>query len=182
MPVRLEYLGREVIRRNPMQFLEQLRAKYPTLTERGLHEVAGREFSRRHPRHPRQVIHLFGEDIASEDLEAIPAWPIVDPKEKRILVKLSPEQRKAKVDPKGLSRTYVWRASNDWVQEVTDADAEVLRNSTAAGWFRDYDAHGPFQPQRAWDFPVAERFEAPSIDEGKRFVADVTRKPQWKGV
>ena len=179
---RLEYIGREIIRRDPMKFLDQLRAKYPTLTERGLHEVAGREFSKRHPRHDRQVIHLFGEDIASEDIETIPAWPIVDPKEKRVLLKLTPAERMAKVDPQGLSRTYVWRASNQWVQDVTDADAAVLRASTARGWFRDYDTHGPFVPQQTWDFPVAERFEAANPAEGKRFIADVTRKQQWKGV
>ena len=42
MPVRLEFVGRDIIRRDPMTFLDQLRAKYPTLNERGLHEVAGR--------------------------------------------------------------------------------------------------------------------------------------------
>jgi hypothetical protein len=181
MPIRLEYIGREIVRRDPMKFLDQLRAKYPTLTERGLHEVAGREFAKRHPRHDKQVIHLFGEDITAEDLETIIAWPIMDPKEKRVLLKLTPAERAAKVDPKGLSRTYVWRASNQWTQEVTDADAAVLRASPAAGWFRDIDVHGPYVVARAWDFPVAERFEAPTLAEGKRFVADVTRKQQWTG-
>lgn len=176
---RLEFIGREAIRRDPMKFLEQLRAKYPNLSERGLHEVAGAEFQKRKPRNPAMVVHLFGEDILADDLSTIEAWPIVDPKEKRVLERLTVEQRRKKVDPQGLSKTYVWRKSNGWVQDVTEADAEVLRRSTAAGWFRDVDAFGRFVPQRAWDFPVAERYEATSIEEGKRFVADVTRKKQW---
>lgn len=179
---RLEFIGRDIIRRNPMQFLDQLRAKYPTLNERGLHEVAGREFQKKKPRNPAMVVHLFGEDIASDDLEGIAAWPDVDPKEKRVLLRLTPAERAARVDPQGLSRTYVWRQSNGWVQEVTDADAEVLRRSTARTWFRDIDAHGPFVVKRAWDFPVAERFEAPNMAEGKRFIADVTKQKSWKGV
>lgn len=182
MPVRLEFLGRDIVRRDPMKFLDQLRAKYPSLNERGLHEVAGREFVKKKPRNPAMVVHLFGEDIATAELETIAAWPIMDPKEKRVLLKLTPEQRAARVDPKGLSRTYVWRESNQWTQEVTDADAAVLRESAARTWFRDIDAHGPFVVARAWDFPVAERYEAPTVAEGKRFVADVTRKQQWKGV
>jgi hypothetical protein len=181
MPIRLEFVGRDITRRDPMKFLAELRAKYPTLTERGLHEVAGREFARKKPRNPAMVVHLFGEDITADDLETIAAWPIIDPKEKRVLLRLSPAERAGKVDPQGLGQTYVWRESNGWTQEVTDADAAVLRRSTARTWFRDIDAHGPFVVARAWDFPVAERQAVPNLHEAQKFLADVTRKPQWTG-
>jgi len=180
---RLEFIGREVIRRDPMKFLDELRAKYgATVSERGIQEIAAREFQRRKPRNPAMVVHLFGRDILTDDLTTIEAWPMVDPKEKRVLERLTPAQREKKVDPEGLSKTYVWRKSNGWVQDVTEADAEVLRRSTARGWFRDIDVKGPFVVQRAWDFPVAERYEAGSIQDAQAIVRDVTRKKQWKGV
>ena len=182
MPIRLEFIGREVIRKDPMKFLEQLRAKFPNVSEKGLHAIAGAEFEKRHPRTPRMVVHLFGRDILSDDLTSIPAWPLIDPKEKRVLVNATRERREQMIDPQELSRTYVWRQSAGWVQEVTDHDADVLRRSTARGWFRNIDAHGPFVPTRAWDFPVKERHTAGTLADAQAIVRDVTRKKTWNGV
>lgn len=182
--IRLEFIGRDIIRRNPMQFLDQLRAKYPTFTEAELHAVAGAEFSKKAPRHRSHVVHLFGRDILTDDLTTITAWQWVTPAFRRILAQADHAKRAALIDPKlpdALEQTYVWRHENRWIQEVSDSDVAVLRRSSARGWFRDVDVHGPYVVPRTWDFPVAERFEAPSIDEGKRFVADVTRKRQWAG-
>ena len=183
MPIRLEFIGKDVIRRDPMKFLEQVREKYPTLSERGLHEVAGAEFEKRKPRHKNHVVHLFGRDILSDDLTSIAAWPLITPAFRRVLA-----DRKAAgtigtlIDPEDLGQTYVWRHDHGWIQEVTDADADVLRRSKARAWFRNVDNHGLFVPGRAWDFPVKERYEAPNMTEAQAIVRDLTRKKTWKGV
>src|SRR5690606_27743079 len=121
---RLEFIGREVIRRDPMQLLDVPRAKYcATVSERGIQEIAAREFQRGKQRNSAMVAHLFGRAILIDDLTTIEAWPMVDPNEKRVLERLTPAQREKKVGPEGLSKTYVWRKSNGWVQDVTEADA-----------------------------------------------------------
>lgn len=182
MPIRLEFIGFHVVRKDPMKFLTMLREKFPNVSEKGIHAIAAEEFEKRHPRTPRLVVHLFGRDILSDDVTTMAAWPLVDEKERRWLLQWPLAQRETKLDPPGLSRTYVWRKSAGWVQEVTDADADVLRRSTAAPWFRDVDKHGLWTPTRAWDFPVKERFEAPTIADGKAFVRDQTRRKTWNGV
>lgn len=187
MPIRLEFIGRDVIRRDPMKFLEQLRERFPNVSEKGLHAIAGAEFEKRKPRHNRHVVCLFGRDILSEDPTTIPAWPLMTADLRNRV--LHPEQyqqtsgkRENLIDPVDLQTTYVWRHSADWIQEVSDHDAEVLRRSPARGWFRDVDRHGLYVPGRAWDFPVKERHEAPTLQEAAAIRRDLTRKKTWNGV
>jgi hypothetical protein len=181
MPVRLEFIGQEIIHRDPVAFLENLRKELPNMSEKAFHAIAGAEFEKRAPRHDYLVVHLFGRDILTDDITTIAAWPDVDPQEHPALLNATIAERERKIDPPGLSTTYVWRKSNGWVQEVSDSDLDVIRQSAARTWFRDIDTHGAWVPKRAWDLPVRERYEASTLDDAAKFVADIKRNPQWQG-
>lgn len=178
---RLEYIGAEVVHRDPVAFLNRLRKEYPHTSEKGIQAIAAAEFEKRHPRHAAQVLHLLGQDILADDVTTIAAWSDVDGAIKTSLLSASREQREKRIDPPGLSRTYVWRQRNGWVQEVTDHDVEILRKSSARGWFHDIDVRGPWVQPRTWDFPVRERFEASTIGDAQAIVRDLKRQQQWRG-
>lgn len=109
----------------------------------------------------------------------IEAWPLMTRTEKGRIINTPVNERERLVDPAGLSKTYVWRASTDWLAEVEDADVEIIRNSGAAGWFRNVERHGRFRNQRAWDLPVIERHAFDDAREAKAYEDDLKRKSSW---
>ena len=181
--LRLEYIGKDTARRNWKRLLEHLRRMYPNVSETGIHEIAKAEFVRVAPRHDRLVQALFGRDILAADVTTIPAWPYLTPLMKRWVLNPALEGRthETLMDPPGLSRTYVWSKKNNWLQEVTDEDAAIIRASPARTWFRDYDKHGPYTPARTWDLPVVARETFTDAAEARRFERDQKRKKSWTG-
>lgn len=182
MTTRLEFIGKDVARRNQKKLLEGIERQYPTMTQAERNEIALVELAKVQPRHKHLVQHLIGADVVTEDPTTMALWPIMGSQLKRVILGRSIEGRRALIDPAGLSRTYVWRASNGWVQEVEDADVDVIRASPARNWFRDADKFGPYRPARAYDLPVKEREAFADAYEAKRFEADLILKPQWRGV
>jgi hypothetical protein len=134
----------------------KLKAKHPTISDHGINVAVKRMLDGYKPRHKGLVVHLYGADILTADLEDIPAWPWVSDAEKRRIQKypidkgervpndvdaevrrmvqeemagrLSPWMihRSVLISPPGLQQTYVWRQANDWIQEVTDADYALI--------------------------------------------------------
>lgn len=129
------------------------------------------------------VKNLFGADILTGDLPSITAWSWLLPGDQAILMGLSPEERRQRIDPVGLRCTYVWRVENGWTQEVSDHDVEIIRHSAVRLHFRNPDwADGPWHPVRAWEAPVLDRQEFPSFIAFEDFERDQQRTPHWAGV
>lgn len=181
-PVTLEFIGMDVARRNLPAVVAGLRRKYPNISETGVHEMAKAELTMSPPRYPQHVVHLFGADILSADLTTIPAWPLVEPVFQDQLRNTPVQDRGRMIDPVGLSRTYVWRQTANWVQEVTAADVDVIRRSEARTWFRSVERHGLWIPHRAWDLPVLDSVAFTDPTEAKRYERDQQRTKQWNGV
>lgn len=114
--------------------------------------------------------------------QRVQAWPLLTPTVQTLILRTRRADRHKLVDPEGLSRTYVWRASNDFVTEVEDRDAEVIFRSAARYWFQNIDRHGRFVQPRAWDLPVIEREAFSDAVEAKRYERDLQRKPLWNGI
>lgn len=180
--VLLEFVGKPSPRRNLNAFHDELRGKYPSLTERGIHEVTQAELEKTPPRYPGYVLHFFSDDILTADLTTLPTWHFFSKAEQRDMPRRTMEQRRRLVDPKGMSQTYVWRRENDWLQDVTGADVEVIRRSAARTWFRNVERHGPWTPERAYEFPVIESHPMTSKDDIEAFQRDRERKPTWHGL
>lgn len=178
----LEFIGKPSPRRDLNAFHDELRAKYPQLSERGVHEVTKAELERTPPRYPGYVLHLIGEDIMTNDPSTIPAWPWMTGYERGRVMSTPLDERSRLVDPKGLARTYVWRKETDWVQDVTDADLEVIRLSDARTWFRNIERYGRWTPERAYDFPVIETHPMQEWNDVEAFRRDRERKPMWNGL
>lgn len=181
MSKRLTFIGHDVLRRDPVKFLDGLRQRFPNVSETGIQEIAKRELGKTPPRYDRYVQCLFGEDILTDDVTTIPAWRWLTPILRRQIQGVPIEQRRELVDPKGMSATYVWRKDNGWVQEVTDSDADILRASNARTWFRDTDAFGTHVPTRMWDFPVIESQSFDNMFDANAYRKDQQRKQQWRG-
>lgn len=114
--------------------------------------------------------------------ERVQAWSMLTPTVQGLILRTPRSDRHKLVDPEGLSRTYVWRASNDFVTEVEDRDADVIFRSAARHWFQNIDRHGRFVQPRAWDLPVIEREAFSDAVEAKRYERDLQRKPLWNGI
>ena len=183
MPKRLEFISYSWVRRDPKRFLRALRATYPTVSPDDLEKIATVELWKHKPRLNHTEVLLFGRDVETDDLTTVAGWGDMSRKARRHL-----ERHKAAgtlatvVSIPGLSRTYVFNQGNAWLQEVTDADAALIRDSKARTWFRDYDVYGPWQGfPPVWELPVADRFEAKSLDDAAAFVKDVRKTKQWPG-
>lgn len=181
MSKRLTFIGHDVLRRDPITFLEGLRQRFPNVSETGIQAIAKRELGKKPPRYDQYVQGLFGEDILTDDVTTIAAWRWLTPILRREVQQASLEQRRAMVDPKGLSATYVWRKDNGWVQEVTDSDADILRASGARTWFRDTDMFGTHVPTRMWDFPVIETHTFNNQFDANAYRKEQHRQQQWRG-
>ena len=183
MPKRLEFISYSWVRRDPRKFLLALRATYPTVSPEDLERIATAEMWKHKPRLNHTEVLLFGRDVLTDDLSTVAGWGEMSRKARRHL-----EQHQAAgtlsriVSIPDLSRTYVFNKQTEWVQEVTDADAALIRQSKARTWFRDIDVYGPWPgfPQ-VWELPVAERFEATSLTDAAAFVKDVKQTKTWPG-
>lgn len=182
MAVTLEYIGKGVAKRHTMAFLDGLRRKFPLISEAGLHEIAKSELVKTPPRDKHTVQQLIGADVLAEDVTMIDAWPLLTKTVQSLILRTPAAHRHQLIDPEGLSRTYVWRASTDWLAQVEDADAEIIFRSAARHWFQNIERHGRFTPVRAWDLPVVEREGFVDLHEAKRYEKDLQRKPLWNGM
>lgn len=181
MPRTLEYLGRTRIRRDPVATEAEVRRRHPGLSEAGVIEVV-RGLLFQDPGRPEMlVVHLWGADILSDDPTPIRAWALATRYWREVILNADEAKRRDMIDPKGLSASYVWRREGRWVQEVSDEDVEVIRQSAARTWFRDPERFGPFTPQRAFDFPVRDSVAIRSADDLTQFRQDEKRTPQWTG-
>lgn len=184
MPKRLEFISYSVHRRDPDRFKRELRQALPTVSPEDFEQIAKVELWKHKPRLNHTEVNLFGVDVLTDDVTTVASWGEMSAKAQRFV------RRHAKagtlshlVSIPGLSRSYVWNQRNAWIQEVTDADADLMRGDPKARhWFRDYDVYGPWQgfPQ-TWTLPVVEEFRATNLDDAKRFVADVKKTKQWPG-
>lgn len=133
------------------------------------------------PRIDQLVVHLWGADILSDDPTSIPAWSLVSREFRDIVLTASNDQKQRMIDPEGLSTSYVWCKAGNWVQEVSETDVEVIRNSDARTWFRDPERFGPFTPINAFAFPVVETVPINGADDLRQFRRDQRRKTVWTG-
>lgn len=180
--MQLCYIGRDIARRDPAKFLDGLRAKYPAVSETGIQEIARTELGKTPPRYPQEVVHLFGADVLSEDVTTMAAWPWISAYFRRVLQQSDDDAKQRLIDPADLSRTYVWRRTNGWTQEVSDADVAVIRQSSARTWFRDTERFGAFVPTRMWDLPVIESHTFDNQFDADAYRKDQQRKARWRGV
>ncbi len=173
-----------------------LHAQYPTVSEAGIQAMTKAELERVEPRNANLVQHLIGEDVIGamvvpgESANAnawtcneIEAWQWMTVTERKRIHATPMADRLELVDPVGLSRTYVWRESNGWIQDVTDADVAVIRRSGARHWFHNIDRYGEVDIEtRAYDFPVTEQHAMTNWDDAKAFLKDREVKPAWPGL
>lgn len=193
MPKRLEFISYSVHRRDPEKFKRELRAALPTVSVEDFERIATIELVKHKPRLNHTEVNLFGRDVLTDDVTTIATWAEMSPKAQRFVRRHAAAGTLDRlVSIPGLSRSYVWNKRNAWVQDVTDADAALIRDtkhwkmpegkSPPALWFRDIDVYGPWAgfPQ-TWALPVVEEFRATNLDDAKRFVADVKKTKQWPG-
>lgn len=123
------------------------------------------------------AIDRYYRDVLPTQIEA---WPLLTRTLKQMILGTPPQERERLVDPKGLSKTYVWRKSTRWVAEVSDADAAIIRAlPDESFWFRDIDRHGRYVQERAWNLPVIERHAFLDPYEAKRYEREMKRTGQW---
>jgi hypothetical protein len=184
MPKRLEFISYSVHRRNPEKFKRELRAALPTVSPEDFEKIATIEMCKHKPRLNHTEVNLFGRDVLTDDVTTIATWNEMSAKTQRFVRRHAAAGTLSHlVSIPGLSRSYVWNKRNEWVQEVTDADAALMReDAKAKHWFRDIDEYGRWAgyPQ-TWTLPVVDEFRATNLDDAKRFVADVKKTKQWPG-
>jgi len=143
-------------------FVENLKQAKPEIrTQLQVNQAVKKALRGYKARHKDRVVHLFGADIMTEDLEGIPAWPLITPGEKRRLKdhpivggsmipndvegpvrRMLQEELAGRLDrkainrsvlisPPGLQQTCVWRAANGWLQEVNDHDYDLILSTPA---------------------------------------------------
>jgi len=189
MPVNLEFLGKDIQRRNMDLFVEHLRRLYPHVSITGIQEMAKAELGAVAPRWEGYIVHFIGRDILSEDPRTIPAWQWFSKTERGKAYDAQRDQIRPVTDrlqmmdvTLPLETTYVWRLANGWTQTVSDADVEVIRRHPKARlWFQNADVYGPWTVKRAWDLPVTERLTFTNPDEALRYRKDLTRKHYVRG-
>ena len=186
-----------------------IRAQRPGITDREVEQVIQRILNERvEKRYPGHIIHRFGRDILPGDLTQLPAWRWLHPDWQRRLPRypldggalltgdardvqravygaLDPSRinRASLIKPAGLSATYVWRNENDWLQEVADADAAVLRAAKDAV-FRNPERFGRWVEPRSWvgDAEPSATYRFDNEDDAKAFERnELTRQPHWPG-
>lgn len=178
----LEFMSQSAIRRDPIKAYDDVRRKHPGSSEQRIMQIV-RGLLFQDPGRPEMlVVHLWGVDILSDDPATIPAWPLATPYWREYIVGADEAKRRALIEPScRLSTSYVWSRAGRWVQEVSDEDVEVIRQSRARTWFRDVERFGPFMPQRAFDFPVTDTVPIRSADDLKQFRREQKRTAQWTG-
>lgn len=181
----LVYIGQNATVNVP-RILDEVRKKYPLLKEHELHEIARRtveeSLASRPPRYETHVINLFGEDVCSEDLVAnMQNWRWMLPDDQNWVKSVPLSLRKAwlaRFTPRGLEQSYTWRRENNWTQDVTPHDVEILRyDPDCSHWFISADRS--WQPVRNFDYPVIERQAFSDPVEAKKYEKDQRRHKQW---
>jgi hypothetical protein len=208
MTIRLEFIGQPGPHRNVRAFVERVRAANPSLTDPQVESVVRRANATYKPRFPQQVWTLFGADILSDTLTSMDAWQLLDPSWRRDLplfpmdgghlitgddapqlaaaiqhYSVNTINRRSLLVPAGLSKTYVWRRENAWIQEVADPDVAIIRQTPILNQcFRNPDgAAGPVTVER-YERRVADRHTFATINDLEAFERDQQRRTLHKGV
>ena len=207
----LEFLGAPGPWRDIKKFVAAVKAASPHLDDAQIMAIVHRENAKKRPRHNKWTFHVFGADILSDDLQSMDAWGYLPSRWQRDLplypleggrhIRSTDEDapvhlqtaiaqhgvhqvnRRSLLVPEGLSKTYVWCKANGWMQEVADADVEIIRNTRILNlMFRDPNrAEGPLQIQDYRRQPTGDIYRFDSVDEAKAFERDMTSRPQWNG-
>jgi hypothetical protein len=190
----------------------KIRAQHPGITDMGVNQAIKRMLTGYKPRHKGRIVHLFGADILTADLTTIAAWPVMGDWEKRRLSlypidtgdripddiegparramqealatrgDIRNVNRSVLISPPGLSRTYVWRQSNGWMQEVSDDDyALILSTPANRRTFRDPDIYGAYVPVRSYDAPGNVVATARNLRDADYLIRQTQRRPSWSG-
>ncbi len=206
---RLEYAPRSPFH-DIQGTVNKIRAQYPGISDMGVNQAVKRMLTGYKPRHKGLVVHLYGADILSENLPGIPAWQWVSEGERvrlldhpidrgeRIPNDIEPQvvrvlqeelanrlnrkavHRSVLISPPGLQQTYVWRQDNAWIQEVRDADYDlILAVPGNRRLFRDPDIHGPYVAVRSYDTPGEVIGIAHNGREADYLIRSTQRRPQW---
>ena len=191
--MRLEFIGHPGPWRNIEEFIKRVRFKQPNISEWELMKVIHHGNAKHRPRNARQVFHLFGRDIMSDDLTQIDVWAFVTPQWRNLVPKfpihtgelldvahdanklelaMAAKQfelvnRGSLISPFGLSRTYVWAPETNWIQDVRDRDVDLIRqNPFTYPLFRPIDlAEGP-QRVESYTLPVVDQTQTTIRDAG----------------
>lgn len=185
---KLEFVGKDVMRRNWKQVHEMVRAQYPTLSDTSIDHIASDMMRQTKgpdgesvtvsPRTNNTNLVAWGKDVFAEHPEGMAAWQFLTPIQRDTV-----RRNQCRFYPTGLSQTYVWCRENGFVQQVTDADADLIRNAAfIRGWFQDPDVHGSFAPIRTFDYEVVEEQDFVDLNEARRYERDLQEKKQWSGV
>lgn len=173
---------------NVQRILDEVREKYPLLKEHEIHELARiaveQSLAKRPPRYEGHVVNLLGRDILSATPEkTVQSWRWMEPIDRRDIESVPANERQERIldrfEPHGLEHSYTWRRQNNWTQDVTPHDVEILRVSEARTWFISADRS--WAPVRNFEYPVIETQMFTDAQEAKRYENDQRRVRRWKG-
>lgn len=197
--MKLEFIGRPGPHRNMTKFIEQVKHRRPDATPIQIERFAHTVNARNRPRQNFEIFQLFGADVMTDDLESLDVWPHVSKEWKKFLPKLPtltgtiiPEKDGAVLNnllvmrkysevnrasicvPPGLSRSYIWCRSNQWIQDVSFEDAEIIRHRPdLRSKFRPVDnADGPQIVQAYKRLPDAD----PIIAKTRGDIHDIAKE------
>lgn len=185
--MQLVYIGMNATVNVP-RILDEVRQKYPLLKEHELHELARiaveQSLAKRPPRYQYHVVNLYGADcLSAEPQKNMQNWRWMEPIDRHDLLAIPVNERKERFldrfEPTGLEHSYTWRHENNWTQDVTPHDVDILRVSDARTWFVSQDRN--WQPVRNFEYPIIETQTFTDAQEAKRYENDQKRVRRWKG-
>jgi hypothetical protein len=164
-------------------FIEVARKRHPnaTNTQRKLNQYVARATVERPQRAPWLKHVEFGADILSNEFGSLPAYQFFTADQVARLLAMPIAQRHTLITIPGLEHTYIWLDQNQWLQDVSDHDIQVIRHHPRRHWFslpekvgyhvdvRSYDGNGidEFDQQ-----PIAKSPHTDYADEIDRVIAD----------
>ena len=125
------------------------------------------------------VTVFFGADIMSDEPLSNPAWQFMPAGWAQAILSQSTDLREAMRTVKGLSQTYFFTWHNNWLQEVTDEDYDLIMTSQYRKMFKDPEIHGLHVEVRAYDGIKMERISVNSLEESQRVLAE-RKQRNWK--
>lgn len=209
--IALEYIGQPGPHRDAKGWVERIRAAHPGISDIAVEGVLRRANAKYRPRLDMLPWVLFGADIMADDLTSIDAWAYLDIRTKaalqaypvhggELITENTPGRamtlkraidtygqhgvnRASLMVPAGLSKTYVWCKANGFVQNVTDADAAIIRSTPVLNQcFRSAsNADTALQYERFEREPVS-RMEFRSLAEAEAYERESERRTYHKGV
>lgn len=205
---RLEYVGGHNPFHDINAYKQRIKKAYPGISDVGINQAIKKSLDSLKVRRRGYTRTFFGRDIMTEDPAVIPAWAFLPPSHRKRIrehplhggslvnpddpkykqVELASAYNRASVNrsvlisPKGLENTYVWCQQNNWTQELTQEDYDLLMQFRNIRWlFQDPDVHGLYKPVRSYEAPVLEKHVARDMGDVKALMRQYERKEMFPG-